>query len=970
MLSFALLLAATQPDLPCAGRGSAQVLHLSKGGTHTLHLPASARTSVLFVQENGADVELELVDGQKHLFADAAPSRAALERMLVPAALEGAKLLIHNSSRFESKNTITVWRVCGAPAAPDVQFARAAHLLAASERENFQNIKQTLRAQAIEVLEVLALNPHLSTTERAQLAHNLGFLYRRESLFKAAQLAYTQAEASWRGLSIPLAQTNAQLEIVKLLLQQQQFELARKKVIEASLENSDSIYAARLEHDRCAIDLYLGESAERLLRCFRSAEIRATRALDDTSRLGAMYNQAQQLLKLGQGASARRILDAIESSATRDSEPTLMARSYHLRALISLALGELDTAIHQMQKTIRYAATAGTAEIQCDALRGLAQVYLQLGDRGRALTLLTQASQLAKTHALGEQQNLLQLLVVEHAIVSKDAAGAREQLAMVFANLPADVQQTQSLRLALAFGDTTFLEWLDTRAGRADLSGAAIAARFLRKRGKAEFTAELENLSSSETDRTLLLGYIRKLAARDRGYWLALLTESASPVIVQFLEQEFNQLLLVGKSVQDPVVLSAWLGCFESFAQGYISRLAQLDPDLAWNKLSGYAGMAWGGYRSPQPDRQMAAYRDLFQVMTHQTGMPSEASASTTSEVAEQTSSRVDPRRVNPSRQHWADACQVTLAWVESDYRTGFLLQRNNRAQWIALNSVQDRALLSQLRQSNALEYPAAQNAYAAAGAMLEQIGLLANIAQGEHLCWIEGFNGRQLNWALVQLRTEHNGTQYWVQRNPMFSSVGTTAKLARVENPKFLFLSNSQSALPAIALERSALLSAFPKRSITIRTRFDAVDQVVPEPSQRFTHLHFSGHGATEFNSEEGKLLLGSGDALGYFDIVQKSFAPETVVLSTCFGAAPSTQRFVQLHPASAFLRRGANVVIAATQAIPDQQTALFFAAFYQALARTASPLGAFHQAQLSALASPHMRDPRPIMSLQLWVQ
>ena len=183
---LSLMLAGTQP-LGCGS--SVQRIELIPGVEVKLDIVRSAveaqMPTMVYVDERGADFSLRLLDSSDQVLirSDAAPSRAARERMLIPSGMQRA--IIHFAIPASAKKTFAMVTVaCSGISAVESRLFDGATALADSEELPEATQKLQARKRAIASFEsVLSLAP--MPTQRAQAMHNLGFLLRREVGFES-----------------------------------------------------------------------------------------------------------------------------------------------------------------------------------------------------------------------------------------------------------------------------------------------------------------------------------------------------------------------------------------------------------------------------------------------------------------------------------------------------------------------------------------------------------------------------------------------------------------------------------------------------------------------------------------------------------------------------------------------------------------------------------------------------------------
>ncbi|MFT5679286.1 MAG: hypothetical protein ACI8RZ_000190 [Myxococcota bacterium] len=109
---------------------------------------------------------------------------------------------------------------------------------------------------------------------------------------------------------------------------------------------------------------------------------------------------------------------------------------------------------------------------------------------------------------------------------------------------------------------------------------------------------------------------------------------------------------------------------------------------------------------------------------------------------------------------------------------------------------------------------------------------------------------------------------------------------------------------------------------------------------------LHYAGHGERENIVTDSAFLVNGGGRLTVGDLLTLSRAPQTVVLSTCDGAASPPVAVESLGLAQAFLLAGGEAVIAATIPVDDADSRALMERLY---ADPADPVGSWRAAVLA---------------------
>lgn len=178
---------------------------------------------------------------------------------------------------------------------------------------------------------------------------------------------------------------------------------------------------------------------------------------------------------------------------------------------------------------------------------------------------------------------------------------------------------------------------------------------------------------------------------------------------------------------------------------------------------------------------------------------------------------------------------------------------------------------------------------------------------------------------------------------------VGNTRRVART--PRALVVGNPTRNLRAATREADAVASALAQRGLDVDRRIGRVATAndVRAALPHATTFHFSGHGhAGNGGVFDDHLALADG-TLSAADVLALPSVPELVVLSGCRTGASS-----QLNLATSFLLAGADVVIATTRDITDEEGVAFGASFHSSASpdETFEPIDAYRRAAASAVS------------------
>jgi tetratricopeptide (TPR) repeat protein len=207
----------------------------------------------------------------------------------------------------------------------------------------------------------------------------------------------------------------------------------------------------------------------------------------------------------------------------------------------------------------------------------------------------------------------------------------------------------------------------------------------------------------------------------------------------------------------------------------------------------------------------------------------------------------------------------------------------------------------------------------------------------------------------------------YWIE-DVVVSTAGSLALLARNEPrsaaaPRLLLVGNPPPPLPEfVALphageEMEKVASHFDaKRSLVLRGAKATPSAYRAAPPEAFTYLHFVAHGvANRLKPLDSAVVLArEGDTFKLYarDIAKQPLTARLVTISSCHGAGTRTYAGEGLVGLGwAFLRAGAENVVAALWDVNDEATAKLMDRFYGSLAKNIDPATALRDAKLSLL-------------------
>lgn len=212
-------------------------------------------------------------------------------------------------------------------------------------------------------------------------------------------------------------------------------------------------------------------------------------------------------------------------------------------------------------------------------------------------------------------------------------------------------------------------------------------------------------------------------------------------------------------------------------------------------------------------------------------------------------------------------------------------------------------------------------------------------------------------------------GTQprYWIE-DVTLSTAASLQLLARAPKkatpaPSLLLVGNPPQPdpafppLPHAGKEVESVGRQFPKKTVLDKQNATPAAYRAAKPGA-FDYLHFVAHGVTTQKPLESAVILGSDASKNYrlvaAEIIQTPLQARLVTISSCHGAGSRTyvgEGLVGL--AWAFLRAGADEVVAALWEVNDAATPGLMEAMYSGIRKGRDPASALREAKLSLLRS-----------------
>lgn len=227
--------------------------------------------------------------------------------------------------------------------------------------------------------------------------------------------------------------------------------------------------------------------------------------------------------------------------------------------------------------------------------------------------------------------------------------------------------------------------------------------------------------------------------------------------------------------------------------------------------------------------------------------------------------------------------------------------------------------------------------------------------------------HGRLAAFNFETLVVPASAPHYWIE-DAVVSTAGSLALLARNEpkpdaTPRLLLVGNPPPPLPEFAAlphageEMEKVASHFDaKRSLVLRGAKATPSAYLAARPEAFTYLHFVAHGvANRLKPLDSAVVLArEGDTFKLYarDIAKQPLTARLVTISSCHGAGTRTYAGEGLVGLGwAFLRAGAENVVAALWDVNDEATAKLMDRFYGSLAKGVDPATALRDAKLSLL-------------------
>jgi CHAT domain-containing protein len=228
--------------------------------------------------------------------------------------------------------------------------------------------------------------------------------------------------------------------------------------------------------------------------------------------------------------------------------------------------------------------------------------------------------------------------------------------------------------------------------------------------------------------------------------------------------------------------------------------------------------------------------------------------------------------------------------------------------------------------------------------------------------------HGRLAAFNLETLVVPKPKPHYWIE-DAVFSTAGSLALLARKETkrtatPRLLLIGDAPPPskeivpLPRAGDEMQKVRSHFDPRQSVVLSGAKATPSAYRASSpETFTYLHFVAHGLpTRLKPLDSCVVLAKeGDTFKLYarDIARQPLNAKLVTISSCHGAGARAYAGEGLVGLGwAFLRAGADNVVAALWDVNDDVTAKLMDHFYERLSKGSDPATALRDAKLSLIA------------------
>ena len=154
------------------------------------------------------------------------------------------------------------------------------------------------------------------------------------------------------------------------------------------------------------------------------------------------------------------------------------------------------------------------------------------------------------------------------------------------------------------------------------------------------------------------------------------------------------------------------------------------------------------------------------------------------------------------------------------------------------------------------------------------------------------------------------------------------------------LVVSDPSDELPAAGAEGAAVHAALADRGVASRhltggqATVAAVESALGGEAGPPDLLHFAGHGTFGRDGWSARLVLADGGSLSSTELLSRSHAPETVVMTACESSRTTTDALAREGLAQVFLVSGSRWVVSADVPVPDELSGRYSSLLYAELA------------------------------------
>lgn len=210
----------------------------------------------------------------------------------------------------------------------------------------------------------------------------------------------------------------------------------------------------------------------------------------------------------------------------------------------------------------------------------------------------------------------------------------------------------------------------------------------------------------------------------------------------------------------------------------------------------------------------------------------------------------------------------------------------------------------------------------------------------------------------------------YWiedaqVQIAPSLAMLSATQSTTKIATPRLLLIGNPTPRAPEFPAlsyapaEMTGIVRHFAQDNVTALDNAKATPAAYQDAVlDRFSMIHFTAHATANVENPLDSAVILSGPDTAYKlyarDVAEKPLKAELVTVSACRSAGERTYSGEGLVGfAWAFLRAGAQRVVAGLWDVDDRSTAMLMKALYDGLSAGHAPAAALREAKLALIAS-----------------